>query len=398
MSETYSFNNLSPAIYKSIVRAPIVKPVIRLTLLHENENFAEDITQYVQMDSGSLNINYQQGQRRSLSFVLDNSTGKFLPDINSLWMNTKFKLELGLKFNENDYVYNDAGIFVISNPEATRSGAQRTMSVQCEDKFALLDGTLGGTLDTTYEIPVGSNIMESVQRILMENNGNGYPIDSKPFIFDAAYQDNVTQYTLSKEAGGSLGDLIIDLANMIACDVWYGIDGNLIFRSGTQDITKMNQPTLWEYKDTEAEYLDNTTTYNFTDVKNIVVVVASNTSDSSYYSGTATNTNPQSPTRASVIGNKLKYITDSNISSDSLALDRAQYELVKSSILANTISFNSSYMIHLDVNNCITLTDSHYGYFMDRFVIQSLTIPLGANSKITVSCSNVRTLPYYTES
>ena len=207
-----------------------------------------------------------------------------------------------------------------------------------------------------------------------------------------------SQYTLSKEAGGSLGDLIIDLANMIACDVWYGIDGNLIFRSGTQDITKMNQPTLWEYSDTEAEYLDNTTTYNFTDVKNIVVVVASNTSDSSYYSGTATNTNPQSPTRASVIGNKLKYITDSNISSDSLALDRAQYELVKSSILANTISFNSSYMIHLDVNNCITLTDSHYGYFMDRFVIQSLTIPLGANSKITVSCSNVRTLPYYTES
>lgn len=394
MGTTYSFNNLSPTTYKSIVQAPIVKPTIRLTLLHENENFAEDITQYAQIDSGSLNINYQQGQRRSLSFVLDNSTGRFLPDINSLWINTKFKLELGLKFSEDDYVYNDAGVFVISNPEATRSGAQRTINIQCEDKFALLNGTLGGTLSNAYEVPAGSNIRESVQQILMRDNGNGYPIDSKPFIFDAAYQDNVTQYTLSKEAGGSWGDLLIDLANMIACDVWYGIDGNLIFRSGIRDISRLNQPTLWEYKDTEAEYLDNTITYNFTEVKNIVVVVASNTSDSSYYSGRAVNTNPQSPTRVSVIGNKLKYITDSNISSDSLALDRAQYELVKASILANTISFNSSYMIHLDVNNCITLTDSYYGYFMDRFVIQSLSIPLGANSKIAVSCSNVRTLPY----
>lgn len=398
MGTTYSFNNLSPTIYKSIIQAPIVRPLIRLTLLRENENFAEDITKYVQMDSGNLNINYQQGQRRSLSFTLDNSTGRFLPDINSLWMNTKFKLELGLKFNEDDYVYNDAGIFVISNPEAPRINAQRTITIQCEDKFALLNGTLGGTLNTTYEIPAGFNIREAVQQILMQDNGNGYPIDSKPFIFDAAYQDNVTQYALSKEAGGSLGDLIIDLANMIACDVWYGINGNLIFRSGTQDIARLNQPTLWEYKDTEAEYLDNTITYNFTDVKNIVVVVASNTSDSSYYSGRAVNTNPQSPTRVSVIGNKLKYITDSNISSDSLALSRAQYELVKSSILANTISFNSSYMIHLDVNNCITITDSYYGYFMDRFVIQSLSIPLGANSKISVSCSNVRTLPYHTES
>jgi hypothetical protein len=398
MGTTYSFNTLPSATYKSIVKAPIVEPIIRLTLLRENENFAEDITSYVEREGGSLNINYQQGQRRSLSFTLKNEDGRFLPDIDRLWLNTKFKLELGIRFNKDDYVYNAAGVFVVSNPEATRSGAQKTIAIQCEDKFALLDGTLGGTLEGTYTVSQGANMRNEIQKILMQDNGNGYPLDSKPFIFDAMYSDATVVNDLSLNVGDSFGTAIIDLANSIACDVWYGVDGNLIFRSGTQDVTKLSEPTLWEYSDTETEYLDNTTTYNFTDVKNKIVVIGNNISDDLYYNGTAINNNPQSSTRVQLIGNRVKSITDSNISNDADCLSRAQYELVKASIMANTISFNSTYMIHLDVNNCITLADSYYGYFMDRFVIQSLTIPFGANSKISVSCCNVRTLPYYTDS
>jgi len=391
----YSFNNLSPITYKNIVKAPVIQPIIRLTMLYPNESFKEDITKYVQIDSGSLDINYQQGQRRSLNFTLDNSDGRFLPSVDKLWINSKFRLELGFKFGEDDYVYNSAGIFVISNPEAVRTNAERTISISCVDKFALLDGTLGGTLDGIYTIYSGSNVKNAIQQLLYQDNGNHMPIDVKPIIFDSLFANAEMQYDISKEAGGSIGDFILDMANMLGCDVWYGVEGNLIIRSGATDITKMSQPTLWEYNDGEMEYLNNTTTYSFDMVKNVIIVVGANINGDNVYKATSTNTNPQSPTRVSLIGTKLQYIEDANIYNDELARQRADYELVKQSILANTVTLNSTYMIHLDVNNCISLTDSYYGYYKNRFVIQSINIPLGTSSTISISCTNVNTLPFY---
>ena len=78
------------------------------------------------------------------------------------------------------------------------------------------------------------------------------------------------------------------------------------------------------------------------------------------YVGEAINTNPQSPTRVSIIGTKRYYLEDSNIYSTDLALQRAEYELNKLSILQNTINIKSSFMIHLDVNNCISITDDYF--------------------------------------
>lgn len=393
----YNFNQIPPSTYIDLVKAQQVRPRFRLSMLYPNENFKEDISEYMIEGSGRLNITYQQGQRRSLSFSLDNSTGKFTPNgiQGMLWLDSKFKLELGMEFSNGDIVWNSAGIFVVGQPNATRQGGEKIVDVQCYDKFAMLDGTLGGVLEGTYQVSVDEQIYRVMQESLLQDNGNGYPIDLKPIIFDSALVNSKTQYTLSKSPNDSFGSLLIDLADMISCDIYYGVDGNLIVRSGIRDISQVNKPTLWTYSDKEWEYLSNVTTYDFTKVKNRVTVCGANVNSETLCVRSAENTNPQSPTRVSLIGVRQYYLEDSNIYSDELAQQRAEYELNKLSILQQTISINSTFMIHLDVNNCIALNDEFFDYYDNRFIIQSIAIPLIPNSTISIECTNIASLPYY---
>lgn len=395
----YNFNQIAPTEYVSLVKAQHIRPRFRLSLLYPDERFKEDITEYLIEGSGSLNINYQQGQRRSLSFTLDNTSRRFTPSgFSTLWIDTKFKLELGMEFANGDIVWNSAGIFVVGSPNASRQQSEKIINIQCYDKFALLDGTLGGVLDCTYQVDEGKKIYQVMQETLLQDNGNGFPIDIKEIVFDSSVKDEVTQYTLSKSPNESFGSLLIDLADMISCDIYYGIEGNLVVRSGIKDISQVNKPTLWTYSDDEFEYLSNTTTYDFTKVKNKVTVCGSNVNTDTIFLQTATNTNPQSPTRVSVIGIKQFYLEDSNIWSEELALQRAEWELNRLSILQQTIQIESAFMIHLDVNNCIAIKDDFFDYKDNRFIIQSLTIPLSTSSTINIECTNIATLPYYPSS
>ena len=230
----------------------------------------------------------------------------------------------------------------------------------------------------------------------MQNNGNGYPIDSKQIFFDPSLIEEKTQYTISKSANESYGDMLIELANMIACDIYYNENGNLVIQSGIKDISQVNKPTLWTYKDTEYEYISGHIHYDFTKVCNRVTVVGCNVnSDNGIFVAIAENKNPRSATRIDLIGIRNYYLEDNNIYSQSLAQDRADYELNKLAIVQQTVEIKSTFMIHLDVNNCVALDDDFFDYFDERFIIQSISIPISTHSDITIECTNIATLPYY---
>lgn len=394
----YNFNEISPSQYIAIIKDSIVQPTFRVSILNQDETFKMDISDYVILSGSTISVEYKQGQRRSLTLELDNSSGIFTPNgIEGLiWINTKFKVELGLIYG-NDIVYNSAGIFVIGDPNLTRESAQNTMSLQCYDKFALLDGTLGGNLGVTYQINIGQSIYNAMRQMLLMDNGNGFPLDTKEIIFDTINSSTVTQTAISKSPSDTYGSLLIELANMIACDIWYDVNGNLTVRSGVVDISHINQPTLWKYTTDEMEYLSSSIQYDFTKCKNDIIVVGANSNDNLISMGEAKNMNPKSPTMIDIIGTKLEYIEDSNIYNTILAQQRAEYELNKASIINLAININSTYMIHLDVNECIELTDDKLNYLETRFVIQSLSIPMTIESNIAITCTNLATLPYYSE-
>lgn len=392
-----NLNQINPNTYISLVKNQIVRPRFKLSILYQDESFREDITKYLIDGSGSLQIQYAQGQRRSLNFTLDNSDGQFTPmDANGkIWINTKFKLELGIELESGDVVWNSAGIFVIGNPSVIRDGGQKSIDIQCYDKFALLDGTLGGILEATYEVEADELIYNVMADTLSQDNGNNYPIDLKPILFDSSLITEKTQYSLSKSANESLGAILIELADIISCDIYYNEEGSLVVQSGIKDISQTNKPTLWTFSDNEFQYLSTNISYDFTKVKNRVTVVGSNVNGDNIYIATAENTNPRSSSRIGVVGIKNYYLEDSNIYSDYLAQSRADYELNKLSILQQTIQIGSTFMIHLDVNNCIALEDEFLDYYDARFIIQSLSIPISTSSQISIECTNIASLPYY---
>ena len=78
---------------------------------------------------------------------------------------------------------------------------------------------------------------------------------------------------MSKSPNESLGSILIDLANMMAADVYYGVNGNLVVKSGLESISQINKPTLWAYSDNEYEYFENNITYDYTSCKNHITVV-----------------------------------------------------------------------------------------------------------------------------
>lgn len=395
MADTYILND--PHLYINSVKQKIIKPKFKLYTLYRNESIKNEIIEDIVENSGSLSINYQQGQRRSLNFSLKNPDGRWSPNSNTgdLWIGSKFRLDLGFELLNGDIYWKRNGVFVVGNVTETHQGADKQVNIQCYDKFALLDGTLGGNLDGTYEIPSGQNINSAVKDTIALDDGAGFPIDPMPLIFDPEYLNETTAYTLTKSPTSSLGDLIVELADMIACDVYYNEYGNLVFQSGITDIANIRKPTLWAFDENDIEYLNGNLTYNFQQVRNRVIIVGANVSSGVIYSAIAENNNPQSPTRISKIGTKNIYYEDSNIYSNQLAQDRADYELNKISILQLGIELQSSFMIHLDVNNCIEITDEYFGFHNERFVIQSISIPINAGSIITIECSNVGSLPFY---
>jgi hypothetical protein len=48
----------------------------------------------------------------------------------------------------------------------------------------------------------------------------------------------------------------------------------------------------------------------------------------------------------------------------------------------------------LSVNNLIGVTDEYYGIEQEKFIIQSINYPIDSSGTMSVSCSNVRNLPF----
>lgn len=372
--------------YINALKSTTIRPRIKIEFLYPDETVKEEITQDIKSDGGNLSINFQNGVRRSCNVSLINIDKKYIPSPNTIWIKNKFRLWLGLEINGEDYFISQ-GIFVIRNPEVSSNFSEKLVNLTGIDKFALLDGQLGGDLDAIYQISVGTNIYAAIKSILVLAG------DTKSPILDTKYISEVTPYTIRKEAGRNYGELLIELAGMLSTNIFYNENGHLVFEEGAIDIVDNVKSPIWEFTTDEFEYIGSTVTYQFEDIFNEVLVIGDNI-NGNIATGKATNTNLLSSTRTSLIGKRTKVIEDSIISTNSLALQRANYELKRLVMLQSKSVIKSTPMFHLDVNKVITLTDDYYNFNKDRFLIQSVNIPFSLGSQIDIDVVNAVELKF----
>lgn len=342
---------------------------------------------------GSYSENYQNGQRRSLSFSLMNENGKYNPNINSIWINNKFLLEIGLQIpNTEGIIWFKKGVFVLSNASPSRTKDQKIVSIECNDKFVILDGK-SGVLDTALEIPSGTDIKSIIKDILASNTGTGYMRDHQDLIYHSSFEGKKTPLTISLNAGQTYGDLLSQLAEILSAEIFYNSNGNLTVVPTSEVIQDGDKPVIYNYSLQDCNFQNEDFSIGMTEFINQVVVIGANINGHTCIA-TAKNDDPSSPLCYQRIGLRTAIINDSNITNDVLAQERADYELRK--VLIAKSNLNSSVFFNplLSVNNIITYSDDFYQLTRERFLIQSINMQLNYDGVMSITASNINNLPF----
>lgn len=378
---------------QAAIGARTIRPRWRIYVLYPDETINYEIPEEDVKAGGSWSVNYQDGERRSLSFSLYNETGKYTPGINHFWAGTRLRLDMGVEMGDGAVVWFEKGIFVVSDASPSLNPSERSVSVNAKDKYSLFDDKTG-TIPETYVIPVGTDIEGIVQTIMLTDMGNGNPFDVRPLIYHPSLKGKATQTEITGSAGQTYGSILSELATQLSAEIFYNSMGNLTLIPTTLTISDGSKPLLGSFKAEDGDFQSLGFTINMNEIVNRVVVVGA-TSNGSSHKAIAVNGDAASPLCYQRIGYRTgSVVNDSNITTDLLAKERADYELRKQLILRSTTSITTMVNPLLEVNNLIALSSDFYGLTHDRFLIQGISGSLDYSGTMSVSVSNVNNLPF----
>lgn len=395
----YQWQNY-PSVSKieNVLQMTTIYPRFRIFLLNPDETIKMEIPPEDIQIGGSYSENYQSGQRRSLSFTLINEDGKYTPGINSLWIGSKFSLEVGMAVPDSEIeevLWFSKGVYVLQNASPSRDSQNKTVSVELADKFNIFEGK-SGVIPYAYDVPIGSSIEDIFEDILNYNNGDGYPLDPKPMIYHSSFKGKTTPQTISEQAGATWGSVMLKLAEMLSAEIFYNSEGQLTIVPKSEVINDGDKPVLYNFVDINGDFISNSLNFAMSEVVNRVVVIGANVNGGACQA-IAVNGDPSSPLCYQRIGYRTgNIINDSNIVSDILAQERADYELRKVLILKTSMSNSIYFNPLLTVNNLITVSDDVFGLRRERFLLQSLSFSLDYSGTMSISSTNIKNLPFTT--
>lgn len=135
---------------------------VALTLDNNEKNGrAKDFIQ-----EGSLSCSLNNGRRRQLSVTLNNDGGDFSYKLGKLWYGQEIRYSEGLILPDGTEFYLPQGIFLIEQPTEKLSSNENSVTLELCDKWANIDGTLGGALEGDYFIKAGSHVFTAIATLL----------------------------------------------------------------------------------------------------------------------------------------------------------------------------------------------------------------------------------------
>lgn len=361
------------------------------------------------ISDGNITHSWQNGRRTNASVTLSNVDGAYDYQFNKVWFGQEIALDEGLVLSDGvTEFYIQQGIFLIETPTENVNPDGRTVTYNLVDKAAYLDGGLGGNLDGTYQVEVGTNIFSPISALLLEDRGNGLPVDRIAPVFTDYYNSRTQElpdgstvtmvespYTLTIDGGQTTWDVIAGLVGMVNGFVGYDQSGALRVDPSQDDISDANKPVLWEFSMDEAELLGMSYSVKNTEVYNDYIVVGEQLSDNSQPKGRAQIFDPSSPVDINAIGRKTIRITQPGFATDTQCRDYAEWMVKRSSILQRAVTVSCSQMFHIWGNDIITLVRSDKpGRPVERHLIQGFSRPLASDGEMSISA--VSTMDYYT--
>ena len=356
---------------------------------------------------GNLTVNLQNGQRRSASVSLDNVNAEYDYAFNKLWFGQEIALDEGVVLPSGEIYYIQQGVFLLADPQEELQPTGKTVSYNLVDKWANLDGTLYGTLDSTYMVNAGTNIFTVVASLLNQNKGNSIILDSVNPIFTSYYNtmqvtlpDGTTTnyinspYDLTVDAGQTIANIILGLMEMLAALVGYNASGALQIEPSQEDINDATKPILWTFSPSQTHLLGLSYTVNTADMYNDVVIVGDQLDDNTQPMARAQNFDPKSDTNINIIGRKTYREERSGYGTQTQCRDYATWKLKRTTVLQKSVQISCSQILHIEENKLVEIVrEDKADSPTERHLIQGFSRPLASTGKMTIDAISVNDFP-----
>lgn len=391
--------------FQKLVRLRFLNPDGSTAFVLDNDPLNRKATAF--LSSGELRCNLQNGQRRTASVTLSNVGQQFDYSINSLWFGQEVALDEGMILPNGEEIYFQEGIFLLETPQDELRPEERTITYNLVDKWANLDGTLFGNLESTYEVPLGTNVFQPITALLSEDKGNGIPVDRVSPVYTDYYNGKTQQlpdgttvsvtdspYTLRVDSdSGTIADVVLGLTGMLNAWVGYDNTGALRVDPSQDDLLDTAKPVAWQFRFEDFSFLGATYTIKNTEVYNDYIVVGEQLDDYTQPHGRATNTNQQSDTNVQTVGRKTIRESRAGFATNQQCQDLAEWMLKRSSILQKSISISCSQILHINENELVEIirTDKP-GSPVEKHLIMGFSRPLNGTEQMTIDAVSVNDL------
>lgn len=393
--------------YKKIARLDFLNPGGSVAFAIDNNPDNPRSKAFLQ--SGTLSVALQNGTRRQASIILVNLNGEYDYNVNKVWFGQQVRLMEGLVLSDGTEYYLPQGVFYIKNPEEALLPGNKSVTYNLTDKWAYLDGTLFGNLDGIYEVPLNSDIQSAIATLLLQDRGNGYPVDDVVPLFTDYYNNRSTllpdgtsapmrlsPYTYRCDGEhGTYADVILEMNKMLAGLIGYDATGRLRQDPSQDDILDNSKPVLWDFSMTQGQLLGATYAVPNTEVYNDIIVEGESLDGYATARGRAQNQDPRSDTNIyGALGKRTLRMSAPGYYSNKICQDWAAWELKRATILQKSVSISSTQIFHLVENNIVTLRrDDKPGNPIERHLLTGFSRPIAQTGAMTLNVTSVQDFP-----
>lgn len=396
--------------YVRALKRGTIYPVAKLEFLDAN-GLPSFIINEDFISSGQVTVQKQDGVRRTASITLSNLDHAHDFNPNKIWIGQQVRVWAGIQLPSGEDYFLPQGVFYITNPEESYMPNARTMQLSLIDKWAGLDGTVGGTLDGIYQINPKDNLFTAIEQLLLIDRGNGQHLDDYPPVLDSSYLSKTCKvsdaygnisnvsvldapYTLRTEAENTYADVLLGINTMLVSSCGYDNMGHLVFRSANTDEDDSVKPVAWQFSVNESEFYGYTTMFNINEMCNDVRVVGA-VVNGVQVSGRATNTNPASDYNVSRVGYNTYTETQSKYYTYDQCNELARYYLKRKTTEQRQVSFITTPIYHLNEDMLITLLRPEVSHVPEQYLVTGYTLPLGGTGAMTINAVSVNDLSLY---
>lgn len=381
------------------------------------------------IQGGTLNVSTNNGARRSATISLSNLDGAFEYAVNKIWFGQRVRLSMGLILPDNTEFYLPQGVFYIKNPQNIYKPNSKQVTFPLVDKWAMLDGSLGGRLPNAYMVEAynksgGRNNAFEAMKGLLQRSKYDLEITTDPLkmidnvtpVFTNYYENKTYDYKLSdgtieenikatdipyditENLGGTLGNLILALNQTFVGQCGYDATGAFRVEPSQEDIDDRYKPVLWNFSPENSNLVGITEMLKNSEVYNDILITGQSSTGGEVW-GRAKNFDASSDTNINLIGIKTFTENKAEYWNAKQCVDLAEWYLKRKTVLQKSVTIECSQMFHLIENRLVTIkrTDKK-GVPVERHLINSFSIPIGETGSMTINATSVNDFPKTTVS